>query len=156
MIVAAIISSLPPLDFGTDENPMHILLGLDWVAAHTPARVEVNRARAKPQLISANRMTAVDIGPETTVNFNAVMATPALKQHFFTLCADALRDRICGLPVSNVTITLLANDGSVHTAAFDSAGELSYSLEQRVSGYGEADIEIPLYMQKLSPDGRWE
>lgn len=156
IIGAAIMSSLPPLDLGCPDSPMHLLLGLDWPPAHTPLRVDVNRARARPALVSANRLTAVDIGPETPVQFASIMATPALKRHFFRLCADVLRDRLCRLPVCNVVATFLSCDGKVHTARFDSAGALSYDCCERSSGYGEADIEIPLYMRRLAPTGRWE
>lgn len=156
LIVAAIMSSLPPLDLGTDDEPMHVLLGLDWVAAHTPLRVDVNRARARPALVAANRLTATDIGPETRVDFAAIMATPALKRHFFGVCADTLRDRLCRLPVKNVVFTFLSCDGKVHTATFGPGGEFRYDQTQRRSGYGEADIEIPLYMRKLAPHAQWE
>lgn len=156
VIVAAIMSSLPPLDLGSDESPMHVLLGLDWPGAHTPMRANVNRARARPALVSANRLTAVDIGPETPVNFASIMATPALKRHFFGLCAGTLRDRLCRLPVRNAVMTFLSCDGGVHTAAYDAAGAMAYSYSERKSGYGEADIEIPLYMRLLAPSGQWE
>jgi hypothetical protein len=156
LITAAIMSSLPPLDLGTDDEPMNLLLALDWPAAHTPMRANVNRARARPALIAANRLTATDIGPETTLNFEAIMATPALKRHFFTVCANALRDRICRLPVRNVVVTFLSCTGEVHTARFDGDGKLHYELTTRDSGYGEADLEIPLYMRQIAPEARWE
>jgi hypothetical protein len=156
LVTAAVMSSLPPLDLGTEDEPMNLLLALDWPAAHTPARANVNRARARPQLVAANKLTVTDIGPETTLNFDAIMATSALKRHFFALCGNALRDRICRLPVKNIVITFLASTGEVHTARFDAEGTLAYELTTRESGYGEADLEIPMYMRRIAPHKRWE
>lgn len=156
LIAAAVMSSLPPLNLGSEEKPMHLLLAIDWPAAHTPMRAFVNRARARPALFAANRLTPADIGPETTVNFESVMATPALKRHFFGLCSNALRDRVCRLPVKNLVVTLLTSTGEVHSATFNAAGTLAYEQSMRESGYGEADLEIPLYMRKLAPDERWQ
>ena len=53
-------------------------------------------------------------------------------------------------------MTFLSCDGGVHTAAYDAGGAMAYSYSERKSGYGEADIEIPLYMRLLAPSGQWE
>lgn len=156
MIGAAVMSNLPPLDLGTNDEPMNIVLGLDWVAAHTPLRAIVNRARSRPALVAANRLTVADIGPETHVNFSSIMGVPTLKRHFFQLCADDLRDRICRLPVSNVVVTFLSCDGKVHTTRFSDEGVMQYEVTERMSGYGEADLEIPLYMNRLAPGAKWQ
>lgn len=83
-------------------------------------------------------------------------STPDQKRAFFTLCAGSIVCEINSFDARNAIVVFLSCDGRRHQSVFDADGCLTYTATQRESGYGEADLSVPLEVAAAGPDVQWE